>query len=58
METSIKSKKARMEEGIMPIKTLRARGKITLSSVTIHSVQFFKFRFEIVLFGFMNFEIL
>ena len=29
----------------------------TLSSVTIHSVQFFKFRFYIVLFRFMNFEI-
>ena len=40
METSIKFKKARMGEGIVPIKTLRARWNITLSSVTIHSVQF------------------
>ena len=38
-------KKARMGKEIMSIKTLRARWKIILSSVTIHSVQFFKFRF-------------
>ena len=34
-----------MDEGIKPIKTLQAGWKITLSSVTFHSVQFFKFRF-------------
>ena len=47
METSIKFKKARMGEGIVPIKTLRARWNITLSSVTIHSVQFLNLGFKL-----------